>query len=452
MPKSVRLVVIGAGSAQFSLGLVRDLCLTPSLKGSTVALVDLDDKRLDTTATLARRYSAELGVDLHFETTVDREAALVGADFVINTALSGGHGREEAERHLLDRGGYYRGLHPGEGFFHQFDLMLAVARDIERICPDAWLIQSSNPVYDGCTLMTRETGVKVVGLCHGPFGGIREIAKVLELDYDDITFEAPGVNHCVWLTDFRYRGGNAYPLLDKWIETKSAAFWRDYSPKFYETQLSPAAIHMYRFYGLLPLGDTSRAIWPEAWWYNTDLETKRNWWGPTGGFDSEIGWQQYLNNLTAGVARIQDAANDQSARVSDLFPPQHSGEQIVPIIDALANDNRGNFIVNVPNSGALSGIPDDVVVEVRALVDGGGIRPLTTPRLPDKVMFGAVLPQWIAMERRIAGYRHRDPDFIMQYLLAEHRTTSLEHAQSTVQSILSMPGNEAMARHFAVQR
>src|SRR5262249_30877424 len=138
--KAIRLAVIGAGSAQFSLGIVRDLCLTESLRGSSIVWMDVDEQRLDMINELSRRYAAEMGADLRFEKTLDRQAALKDADFVINTALSGGHSREEAERALLEQNGYYRGIHPGEGFFFQYDFMLSVARDIERICPDAWLI------------------------------------------------------------------------------------------------------------------------------------------------------------------------------------------------------------------------------------------------------------------------------------------------------------------------
>lgn len=452
MSSALRIAVIGAGSAQFSVGLVRDLCLTGSLAGSTIVLMDTDPDRLAIIHALATRYAAELGANLRFEAATDRAAALAGADVVVNTALAGGHQREEDERALLDGLGYYRGLHPAEGFYHQFDLMLAIARDIERICPNAWLIQSSNPVFDGCTLMTRETGVKVVGLCHGPFGGIREIANVLGLDQDKVSFAAPGVNHCVWMTEFRYEGRDAFPLIERWIDEEAEAYWQREPVRYSHTQLSPAAIHMYRFYGALPLGDTSRAIWPEAWWYHQGLAGKQRWWGEPGGFDSEIGWGRYLEDVQATVRRIAAVAADPGARVTDVFPPRLSGEQIVPIIDALFNDRRGTFIVNVPNRGAMSGIADDVVVEVPALVDGGGIHPTIVGPLPEKVMLGAVAPQVLAMERRLAGFRSGDPSFIMQVLLSEQRTRSWQHAEEVVDALMRMPGNEPMARHYGASR
>jgi len=177
--KGIKLGVIGAGSAVFSLGLLRDLCATEGLYGSTITLMDIDKGRLDNIHKLATRYVDELKIDLKFEKTLSREVALKNADFVINTALVGGHDHQETQRAAGEKHGYYRGA-PGRNY-NQLRFILSVAKDMENICPDAWLIQSSNPVFDGCTLMTRETNTKVVGICHGHYG-YRAIANVLGLD------------------------------------------------------------------------------------------------------------------------------------------------------------------------------------------------------------------------------------------------------------------------------
>ncbi len=100
-------------------------------------------------------------------------------------------------------------------------------QDMEDTCPDAWLILAANPVFDGCTLMTRQTKIKVIVLCHGHYG-IYDIAMVLGLDRNKVTFQAPSLNHCIWLTDFRYEGKDAYPLIDKWIETKAEDYWKNW--------------------------------------------------------------------------------------------------------------------------------------------------------------------------------------------------------------------------------
>ncbi|MBM4460660.1 MAG: alpha-glucosidase/alpha-galactosidase, partial [Chloroflexi bacterium] len=182
----MKITVIGAGSAQFSLGLVKDLCLTEGLSGSHVTYMDIDQERLDMIYELGSRYGRQIGSKLTFDKTTDRSAALEGADFVINTAYVLGHIVEAQMRKLAaDKYGYY---HAG-GFFgayHQLRLMLDVAQDMEKICPDAWLIQVGNPVFDGSTLITRETSIKTCGLCHGHYHYM-EVAQTIGIDPDKVT-------------------------------------------------------------------------------------------------------------------------------------------------------------------------------------------------------------------------------------------------------------------------
>src|SRR5215472_15042331 len=109
MPRPIRIGVIGAGSGVFSLGLVKDLCLTPNLRGSEVSFMDVDPERLETVHKLASRYADELGAQMRFESTIDRAAALTDADFVINTASAKSHQAQRRERELAGEHGYYYG-------------------------------------------------------------------------------------------------------------------------------------------------------------------------------------------------------------------------------------------------------------------------------------------------------------------------------------------------------
>ena len=98
-----RIGIIGAGSAVFSLSLVRDLCLTPNLAGATVSLMDVSPERLDAIVTLCRRYAEESGARLTVEQTTDRRACMAGCDFVVNTALVTGWGDGVSAPSLSDR-------------------------------------------------------------------------------------------------------------------------------------------------------------------------------------------------------------------------------------------------------------------------------------------------------------------------------------------------------------
>ena len=149
------------------------------------------------------------------------------ADFVINTASVVTYRSGLETRDLIQKFGYdWDGPGTLEYSFYNSSFILEVAREIEEICPDAWLIQSGNPVYDGCTAIGRETDVKVCGLCHGYYG-YRDICNMLEIDHTKVTWQAPGLNHNIWLTQFEYEGKDAYPLIDEWIESRGEEYWAE---------------------------------------------------------------------------------------------------------------------------------------------------------------------------------------------------------------------------------
>lgn len=451
-PTPIKLSVIGAGSAVFSVGIVKDMCLTPSLAGSTVHFMDVDAERLEMIHRFARRYARELGVDIRFEHSTSRDAALDNADFVLNTAMIGGREGQDAERELGVRHGYYRGMYGATKIaenFRQLNLMMDIAHDMEQRCPSAWLLQSSNPVYEGSTLINRETGIKMIGLCHG-IGGYRDIAKVLGLDPTRVTFTAPGVNHCIWMTRFEYDGEDAYPLLDAWIAERSADYWRTWQPRFSDTHMSPAAIDQYRLVGLMPLGDTARTF--TEWQYHLDLPTMQRWYGPLGGFDAEIGWSHYLRRLSQRIEQVWQAIADERTPLTEVFAPEKTIEQQIPIIDALVNNNQGVFQINFPNNGAIAGIADDVAVESPAVIDRDGLRMLPIGTLPRQLMLHMLLPRVIDMERTLEAYKTGDHRMLESILLWDHRTRTPEQGLEYLEELMALPINEALRTHFRASR
>lgn len=463
MASSVKIGVIGAGSAVFAAGLVNDLCRTESLAGSQVTLMDIDPDRLALTHELAVRFADELGVDYAFEKTTDRQAALEDADFVINMAYVKGHGHEWAMRDVAaEHGYYYDGVNLGD--YYQLRLIMDIARDMEELCPDAWLLQSANPVFNCCTLANRETSIKVCGLCHG-HEGYREVAEMIGLDPDRVTWQAPGFNHNIWLTHFLYEGENAYPLLDAWIENEAEEYWEAHEQTMpHDIQMSRAAVHQYRMYGLFPIGDTVRRVGAGytvgctvrrgEWWYHTDIETKKHWFGePWGGPDTELGRPAFEEILEAQMEMVAAVLEDPGASLADLAVQMlggetMTGEQIVPIVDALVNDGRGEFQVNVPNRGAIDGIPHDVVVEVPAVVSGKGIQPIHVGSLPPKVMLEAIMPHWLDMERNLLAFKTGDRSILLWNALDSHQTRSYERGLSVMEELLELEGHEEMDEHF----
>ena len=139
-----------------------------------------------------------------------------------------------------------------------------------------------------------------------------------------------------------------------------------------------------------------------------DLKTKQKWYGPTGGFDSEIGWSLYLSSLEEKSKKMRKLADDSSVSLIDEYPSSKSGEQHIIIIDAIANDKESRFQLNIPNNGAIAGIPDDVAVEIPVIVSGRGIQGIQIGELPKDLMLDVMIPRMRRMEQILQAFKERD--------------------------------------------
>jgi alpha-galactosidase len=437
----IKVSIFGAGSVVFSLGLVKDLCLTKGLHDTLVSFMDIDQERLEVIHKLAEKYAVDLGANLTFESTTDREASLSGADFVINTAtITHNEYFMKRRRELADEHGYFYGG-TGMSEYHNIQLMLDVAQNMERICPEAWILLAGNPVFDGTTAMTRETGVNVCGLCHGHYG-FKQLARTIGIDPEKVTWQAPGLNHNIWLTDFFYEGEDMYPQLDTWIDSNIELYWKEKEKDGgIPCQMSPSAIHQYRMYGLMPIGDTPRR---GGWWYHTDLETRARWFGVGGGGDTPAGRDKILKGKEKKFQQMKEAAFDDAVRPIDLFGDTLTPEAHIPIMDGLVNDNEGQFQVNVANNGALAGIPDDVAVELPAIVNKKGIQPLRVPPLPNKIMLECIYPDWLRMERTLEALESGDKSMMLFSVLESHQTKTYDQAMRMTEALFAIEGNEPM--------
>lgn len=448
-----KIVVIGAGSVAFSVSLIQDFALTKGLSGSTVTFMDISEERLEMVYNLASRYIEELGMELNLEKTTSREKAIEGADFVIDTVKVDGYDFMEAEREIAEKHGYYRGIddkvsdyYGGFSAYKQLKFFLELARDVERISPNAWFMQVSNPVFEGTNLIARETRLKVAGFCHGA-QGYKDIVRVLRLNPEDVEVQVVGLNHCTWLTKFLYRGKDAYPLIDEWIEKESESYWKsdEYLHNPWNYHITPAAVEMYKLYGVFPVGDSVRSVSP--WWFNTDLKTKEKWFS-SGGPDSEVGWTMYLFRLREKLRMMERIAENQNIVITEQLPPKPSGEVIVPFIDAVINDRKTKLILNVPNNGVIEGLPDDVVVEVPVIVSKDGIERERIDKLPSRLMLHIMIPRWQRMEIILQAFREGDRTSLLLMLMEDHRTKSLEQAKALIEELLAQPWNASAREHY----
>jgi alpha-galactosidase/6-phospho-beta-glucosidase family protein len=447
---SHKISIIGAGSAVFSLGMVCDLCLTPSLRGSTISFMDIDQARLDAIHALCTRYAREIGIELDLHKTTDRRESLQGADIVVNAALAAGHHRLRAGWEIAQRYGYRWGgsLHVmhDEAFwinFTQLRLFDSVIADVLDVCPDAWYIQAANPVQAGITYLARKyPRAKVVGLCHG-YGGVYHIARALGLDRKHLTFELPGVNHFIWLTKLFYKGEDAMPLLDRWIAEEAPRYWKVCGTG---DELGPKKVDLYKRVGAYPIGDTAGdggGSW--GWWYHLDEAAEQRWREKPGAF-----WQRFFSGGEHEVAKIQAISADPAARVTEHFPPEMSGENIVPMVEALLCDTPRVIISNIPNSGDfVPGVPRDFQVEVPALVSRRGVQGIQTGGLPPAALSYLLRDCVALVNLELAAYVSHDRELLLELIMQDPWTRSAEQARGLLDEIMALPFHYEMREYFA---
>jgi alpha-galactosidase len=502
MYRGPKISFIGAGSARWTSRILVDIFSNEDLRGSKIWLMDIDDFRLNIISTLAKRYVEELKLPVEIYATKDRREAIKDADFIISTALPKGYLYYEEMRDISEEHGYYRGINSVEwnyvGDYHTiwgyylFKLHLDMAKDIEELAPNAWLFIVSNPVLELTTMISRETKVNVAGICHGFLGYSAAIevlatrlakeklgknitpycaAHMFELYKDalalikpeEIDFEMQGLNHVIWLTKFKYKGEDAYKYLDDWIKENAEeywAVWRERTISLWDLDLCPAAIDLYKTYGYLPIGDSVRG---GTWKYHWDLKTKKYWYGPYGGPDSEIGCAMRIQGVRRNIEEMIRIAFDTSKPISQLIPLRPSGEVIASLIDSIYNDKQADsyeipfagmrvkapIYVNVMNKGTIPNLPDNIVIETHVKVDGKGIHPIPKNAIPDRLYKYVMLPrimraEW-ALEANLKGGR----DTLVKWLLMDIRTRSMKQIEDVIDAILKIPGNEEMAKHFS---
>lgn len=464
----MKISIVGAGSVRYSLKLIGDVAKTEGFSDVFISLMDINERRLDTIYTLANKYVKELGANIKFEKTTSLEHTLKDADFIINIALpylpqhEDGFEKYDIVTQIGEKYGYYRGIDSQEfnmvstysyAICSYYDLKLALELSnlIEKLCPNAWLLQTANPIFEITQHITRYTNTKIIGFCHG-YGGIHEIFHALGINPKEVDWQVSGVNHGIWLNRFKYKGKDGYFLLDKWIEEK-AFNWKSNDP--WDVQLSPAAIDMYKFYGMIPIGDTVRN---GSWKYNYNLDTKKKWFGEYGGIDNEVERPKFHKQLRASKEKLieiaQKVKENPSIRVTEKWPDiftteKMSGEQQILFINALINDKKERLVLNIPNKGTISEIPDDVVVEVTCIVDKEGIHPeKIEPDLTERIKRMYLMPRIVRMELAVEAFRTGDISLLEEFLIRDRRTKSLEQVKGVLKEIFNLPFHEDLKRHF----
>ncbi len=396
MPK---IAFIGAGSTVFAKNLMGDILSFPELAGSTIALMDIDPERLETSQAVAHRINDRLGAGAVIEATTDRRAALTGADYVICMIQVGGYkpatvidfeiprryGLRQTIADTLGIGGIMRGL-------RTIPVLLDITRDMEELCPDALFLNYVNPMAINQWALSRGTSVRTVGLCHSVPGTAHELAHDIGVPYEDINYLVAGINHMAFYLKFenKHTGEDLYPLIHRvydegrvpawnqvryemfkrlgYFVTESSEHFSEYVPWFIKRD-RPDLIEQFN----IPIEE-----------YIQRCETQIKGWElmETAQANNQMLDEAAIRSALEGYNPMPNIKEGMIRGMLNFDKIERSVEYGSLIIHSMETGTPRTVYGNVPNTGVITNLPDGCSIEVPCLVDANGVQPTMIGALP----------------------------------------------------------------------
>lgn len=372
-----KLVLIGAGSAMFTQGLVADLILTG--QPWQLGLVDIDPQALAVAEGLSRRMVQAREAAITIEASLARRELLSGADVVVATIGVGGRRAWEADVFIPRQYGIYQPV--GDTVMaggisralRMIPAMVGIAADVNQLCPHALFVNYANPMTANCWAVRRATGANVIGLCHGVFHVQRELAEFIGAAPEDVTCQGVGLNHFTWIYDLRWRGEDAWPR----VRERLAAEVGEVSAGRWRAADNPFSWSLFSAYGAYPAVNDRHVseFFPERF-------PRGAYYGKTLGVDA-FSFERTIAHGDAIYEQMAARAAGE-APLDDALFHRAAGEheQLLDILDSIAGDKRKTYSANLPNRGAVPALPPDAILELTAAATGRGLQPLLVPDFP----------------------------------------------------------------------
>lgn len=368
-----KVVFVGAGSLGFTRGLVRDLLTFPLLADAHIALVDIDPERLDFAYRAVKTIIERGNYPAKVTATLNRKAALKGADVVCCTILCGDvgvwrHDIEIPKKYGVDTNvGDTRGPSGVFRALRTIPTMVDICKDMEHLCPDAILLNYTNPMAMLCRAMQRVSKIQVTGLCHSVQGTAGMLAGWIGARTDEITYVCAGINHQAWYLDYRWNGKDAYPLIREAVK----------KPKIYNEEQVRNEMYLHLGYYVT---ESSGHNSEYNWWFRkrTDLIerycTHSTGWNP--------GEYAYILKEYQRREKTWKKETKQWFAEGAPIPLDRGHEYAAYIINARMGGDPFEFNGNVPNTGLITNLPAGACVEVPVLANKRGFNPMHVGALP----------------------------------------------------------------------
>ncbi len=417
-----KIVLIGAGSHVFARHLLSDILSYPELRDSTITLMDIDKEPLDLITAFAKKVVAQHGFNTQVESTTNRCEALEGADYVIVTIRVGGYSPWLADREIAAKYGVTElvgdTIGPSGVFYglRHIPVILDICHDMEELCPDAWLINYTNPMAMICWAVNDYTHIKNVGLCHGVQHTSEELARYLGVPYDELSYWVAGINHMAWFLELKWRGEDAYPLLrekfkDPDIYSRPDAHWAG---------ADNVRAEIFKAFGYFNTESSHHmSEYVPYFMKRPGLLERFNLVGGKGAFGPREDIEKRRRKRDEDLKQLK-----QQLSSGQKFAISRGLEYGSTIIHSIETGTPSRINGNVKNNGLITNLLEGCCVEVPCLVDKKGISPCYVGGLPPQC---AALNQTNinVQELAVKGIVEKDKTKIFQSILLDPLTSAI---------------------------
>lgn len=376
----IKVTFMGAGSTMFAKNVLGDMMRTPSLRDVHIALYDIDSKRLKQSKLIINALNNDINnsrakITAHLG-TANRLKALKGANYVINAIQAGGYdpatitdfevprkyGLRQTIGDTIGIGGIFRGL-------RTIPVVLDFAKDIEKVCPDAWFLNYTNPMSILTGALLKTTHVKTVGLCHSVQICVPDLLKLLKIktSVKELKWKIAGINHMAWLLEITRAGKDFYPV----IKRKASKLNLEARKKNAKKHNDMVRLEIMRHFGYYITESSEHNAEYTPYWIKSQF--------PELIDEFNVPLDEYPRRCRQ---QIKDWDEQFKKLSTSKISHKRTLEYASYVIEAMETNKPRAINGNVENNGLITNLPSDAIVEVPCLVDCNGVHGTFVGKLP----------------------------------------------------------------------
>ncbi len=431
-PQAQRIAMLGAGSG-FTINIAHELAASRVLAGATLVLMDLSADRLARAEQVVRKIFEEAGTGVRVESVTDLESALRGCGYVIASCERNRYPYWVKDVDLPRRHGVhqYTGENGGPGgqihSLRNIAMFQPILKAMERLCPDAWMLNFTNPMSFLCTYFKNYSPIRAMGFCHQVHGSFGVIAEMLGMEPGDLQVISGGVNHFNWLLDIRRRGTNRSCMREFFEQVRASKYWKE---RFHGIPEQTFTLEILNTFDAYCIGYDDHIVEYLPFFY------EESEWADHPGHESIL-TRRLIPTVQKGdsgkaleyMALLPDARAQMAPFPKNDRHPYYA-EKPCAVIEALeTNEPLYLDAVNIVNHGSISNLPADAIVDIPAVVVGGMARGIHVGALP--VPAAELCRRQITLHEMIAQAAHEGNEkLVVQALCLDPYVHSITQARN----------------------